>query len=89
MPRGWQPAASDSGSYRLLIVTPRIRVHTKILTTPNVAIETLIHNMREVYATATSTSNGRQGDSLPSPLNILDVGDCIMGHHDCGAESAV
>jgi hypothetical protein len=63
-----------------VIVTQRIRVHVKILTTPNISIDTLMHNMREVYATANIDVEwvGTQHLNLPD-LNDLDVGACTLG----------
>ena len=69
-------SATGSGSYRLVIVTQRIRIHTKILTTPNVSIDTLMHNMREVYATAAIDVEWASTQNLNLPaLNDLDKGN--------------
>jgi len=79
-PAGQGHSAVGSGSYRLVIVTQRIRVHTKILTTPNISIDTLMHNMREVYATAAIDVEWVSSENLNLPtLNDLDVGACVMG----------
>jgi hypothetical protein len=80
-PAGGGHTQVGSGSYRQIIVTQRIRIHTKVLTTPNIAIETLLHNMREVYATAAidvEWSSNEALNNLPA-LNDLDVGSCVMG----------
>lgn len=65
-----------------------LRLHTKILTTPNTAIDTMIARMREVYATAdirvdlASTENltaAELGAANFTTLNDLDVGQCRRG----------
>ena len=79
-PAGQGHSAVGSGSYRQVIVTQRIRIHTKILTTPNISIDTLMHNMREVYATAAIDVEWVSSENLNLPtLNDLDVGACVMG----------
>lgn len=79
-PAGGGHSQQGSGSYRLVIVTQRIRIHTKILTTPNISIDTLLHNMREVYATAAIDVEWASTENLNFPaLNDLDVGACTMG----------
>jgi hypothetical protein len=71
---------TGSGSYRQVQVTQRIRIHTKVLTVPNIAIETLLQNMREVYATASIDVEWASTESLNLPaLNDLDVGQCVAG----------
>jgi hypothetical protein len=79
-PAGGAHSQTGSGSYRLVIVTQRVRIHTKILTPPNISIDTLMHNMREVYATANCDVEWVSTESLNFPaLNDLDVGACVMG----------
>jgi hypothetical protein len=57
-----------------------IRVHLKILTTPNVAIESMIESMRQVYRTARIRVDIGSTENLNLPaLNDLDVGECIRG----------
>ena len=71
---------TGSGSYRQVTVTQRIRIHTKVLTVPNIAIETLLQNMREVYAAASIDVEWASTESLNLPaLNDLDVGQCVAG----------
>jgi hypothetical protein len=71
---------TGSGSYRQVQVTQRVRIHTKFLTTPNISIDTLLQNMREVYAAAAIDVEWASTENLNLPtLNDLDVGDCIMG----------
>src|SRR5215216_6084162 len=62
----------------------RIRLHLKVLTNPNVAIETMLTRMREVFATAgirveVATREGLTPAILGANftvLNDLDVGEC-------------
>ena len=57
-----------------------IRVHNKILTAPNVAIDTMIDSIREVYATANIRVDIASTEDLNLPtLNDCDVGSCVMG----------
>lgn len=69
-----------SGNYRLIPVTSTVRIHTKVLSSPNIPIETLLHNMREVYATAQVDVEYVSNESLNLPtLNDVDVGSCVSG----------
>lgn len=69
-----------SGDYRLVPVTTTVRVHVKILTNPTVAIETVMNNMREVYAAGGIDVEWVSTETLNLPsLNDVDVGNCIMG----------
>ncbi len=79
-PAGGLHTKAGSGDYRLPIVTTRVRVHVKILTNPNVSLDTMMHNMREVYATANIDVEWASTESLNQPtLNDVDVGSCNMG----------
>ena len=79
-PAGGVHTKVGSGDYRLPIVTTRVRVHVKILTSPNVLLDTMLHNMREVYATANIDVEWASTESLNLPaLNDVDVGTCNMG----------
>ena len=79
-PAGGVHTKVSSGDYRLPIVTTRVRVHVKILTSPNVPLDTMLHNMREVYATANIDVEWASTESLNLPaLNDVDVGTCNMG----------
>jgi hypothetical protein len=79
-PAGGGHSQTGSGSYRQVIVTQRIRVHTKILTAPNISIDTLLQNMREVYATAAIDVEWATTENLNLPLlNDVDVGACTLG----------
>jgi hypothetical protein len=79
-PAGGMHTKVGSGDYRLVPVTTTVRVHVKILTNPNVAIETLMHNMREVYAAGGMDVEWASTETLNLPaLNDIDVGDCVRG----------
>ncbi len=79
-PEGGTHNNVGSGNYHLPIVTSRIRVHVKILTTPNIPIATLFQNMREVFATCNIDVTWASEEVLNLPaLNIVDVGTCILG----------
>lgn len=79
-PAGGLHTKAGSGDYRLPIVTTRVRVHVKILTSPNVPLDTMLHNMREVYATANIDVEWASTESLNLPtLRDVDVGTCNMG----------
>ncbi|MFH0521842.1 tachylectin-related carbohydrate-binding protein, partial [Streptomyces sp. M41] len=59
---------------------PTVRLHAKILTTPDVAVEDALARMREVYATAGITVELASTEHLDLPaLNDLDTGGCLMG----------
>ena len=61
-------------------LVPTVRVHAKVLTTPNVAINTSIARMREVYATCGIAVQLVTTESLNlPPLNDVDVGQCLLG----------
>jgi hypothetical protein len=80
-PEGGTHSQAGSGNYRLPIVTSRVRVHVKILTTPNIAIATLFQNMREVYASCGIDVSWASEEILNLPaLNIVDVGACTLGN---------
>jgi len=79
-PEGGQHSSAGSGNYRLPFVTSRVRVHAKILTSPTVSVETLFHNMREVYATVNVDVEWATRETLNLPaLNIVDVDGCFRG----------
>jgi hypothetical protein len=57
-----------------------IRLHLKILTAPNVAIDTMLESMREVYRIARIRVDVGSTENLNLPaLNDLDVGQCLLG----------
>jgi hypothetical protein len=64
---GWSFAGNTGRPHR-----SRLRLHIKVLTTPNVPIDTMISSMREVDIGSTENLN------FPL-LNDLDVGSCVMG----------
>ncbi len=79
-PAGGAHSQTGSGNYRLVPVTTTVRVHTKVLTSPNIPIETLLHNMREVYAAGAIDVQWASNEALNLPaLNDLDAGSCILG----------
>ncbi len=56
-----------------------IRLHLKILATPNIAVDTMIESMREVYRSARIRIDIGSTENLNLPdLNDLDVGQCIQ-----------
>lgn len=79
-PAGGGHSQAGSGSYRQVIVTQRVRIHTKILTVPDVPVDTLMQNMRDVYASAGIDVEWASTETLNLPtLNDLDVGACVSG----------
>ncbi len=79
-PAGGTHIKTGSGNYRLVPVTTTVRVHVKVLTGPSVPIETVMHNMREVYATGNIDVEWVSTETLNLPtLNDVDVGSCILG----------
>lgn len=57
-----------------------INVHVKVLTTPNLAIDTMFDAMREVYEPAGIRVVRASDETLNLPLlNICDVGECRRG----------
>jgi len=57
-----------------------VRVHTKILTSPDVPLTTVFQNMREVYATVNIDVEWATEETLNLPaLNVVDVGQCLLG----------
>jgi hypothetical protein len=57
-----------------------VRLHLKVLNTPDIAINTMIESMREVYETACIRVDIGSSENLNLPaLNDLDVGGCIRG----------
>jgi hypothetical protein len=79
-PEGGQHSQTSSPDYHLPMVTSRVRVHTKTLTSPDLPITTLFHNMREVYATRGVDVEWATEETLNLPaLNVVDVGQCFMG----------
>ena len=59
---------------------PTVRLHTKVLTAPNVAVNTAIQRMRDVYATRGIAVVHASNETLNLPaLNDVDVGECRRG----------
>jgi hypothetical protein len=60
---------------------PTVRLHTKILTAPNVAVDTAIQRMREVYGSVGIAVVHASTENLNLPaLNDCDVGQCTAGN---------
>ncbi len=77
---GDEHTLSGSGNYRIPSVSSRIRVHVKILTPPDIAVETLFQNTREVFAAQSVDVEWASTETLNLPaLNIVDAGECNMG----------
>jgi hypothetical protein len=61
-------------------IVPTVRVHAKVLTAPNVAINTMIDRMRDVYAANGIAVQLASTENLDFPLlNDVDVGGCTSG----------
>jgi hypothetical protein len=59
---------------------PTVRLHAKVLTAPNVSVDTAVQRMRDVYATAGIRVQLVSTENLNLPaLNDLDVGTCTSG----------
>jgi Matrixin len=57
-----------------------VRLHLKVLNTPDIAINTMIESMREVYETACIRVDVGSNENLNLPeLNDLDIGECRRG----------
>lgn len=60
-----------------------LRLHIKVLTDPNISIETMLDRMREVYSTADIRVEVASRENLTGPnftnLLDLDVGQCQLG----------
>jgi hypothetical protein len=79
-PAGGKHSRARSANFRLVQVTTTIRLHVKVLTSPSLAIETMIHNVREVYATGNVDVEWISTERLDLPaLNDVDVEHCNPG----------
>jgi hypothetical protein len=77
-PAGGTHADAGSGDYRLVQVTQKVRLHTKVLTAPTVPVETMMQQMRETYARQGIDVEWASTDTIVIPaLNDLEVGQCI------------
>jgi hypothetical protein len=74
-------AGTDSAMWhKWWALVPTVRLHTKVLTAPNVAMNTAIQRMRDVYATCGIVVQHASTENLNFPaLNDLDVGQCLLG----------
>ncbi|MGW5667374.1 hypothetical protein, partial [Micromonospora sp. NPDC003776] len=89
------PAAASWGSDRIDVfvggadeamwhkwwaLVPTVRLHTKILTTPNIAVARMVDRMREVYGSCGIAIEWASTEILNLPdLNDVDVGQCLRG----------
>lgn len=61
--------------------TPWVRLHIKTLTAPNIAVNQMVENMRQVYNAAGIQVDVVSTETLNLPtLNDLDVGTCTRGN---------
>ncbi|WP_238554057.1 hypothetical protein [Gordonia sp. KTR9] len=61
-------------------LVPTVRLHSKVLTAPDVAVDTAIDRMREVYAGCGIAVQHASTENLDFPtLNDVDVGQCRRG----------
>ena len=59
---------------------PTVRLHAKVLTAPDVEVDTAIQRMRDVYASVDIAVQLASTENLDLPeLNDIDVGECIRG----------
>jgi hypothetical protein len=71
----WWSGSAPSGAQA------RVRLHTKVLTAPNVDVATAIQRMRDVYASAGIAVEHASNENLNLPdLNDCDVGACTLGN---------
>ena len=60
---------------------PTVRLHAKVLTAPNIAINTMVQRMRDVYQPAGIRVQLASTENLNLPaLNDLDFGACTLGN---------
>jgi hypothetical protein len=79
-PAGGTHDLSGSTNLRVVGVNSTIRLHTKVLTAPDVDIETMLHNMRDVYSVGAFDVEWLSNETLSaSELEDLDVGECVLG----------
>jgi hypothetical protein len=58
-----------------------VRLHTKVLTAPNVPIDTMVQRMTEVYGSVGIAVEHASTENLNFPLlNDCDVGTCTLGN---------
>jgi hypothetical protein len=62
-------------------LVPTVRFHAKVLTAPNVAVDTMVQRMREVYGGIGIGVQFVSTENLNLPaLNDVDVGACTLGN---------
>ncbi|HEV7241082.1 MAG TPA: hypothetical protein VGQ36_17735 [Thermoanaerobaculia bacterium] len=78
-------------SLSLVIVDSAVRLHTKVLTTPTgTAIETMMHNIREIYAAGRIDVEWVSHENLNLPdLLDVEVGDCLIGQNPTDEQTAL
>ena len=74
-------AGTDSAMWhKWWALVPTVRLHTKVLTGPNIPLATQIARMREVYASAGVAVQWASTENLNLPaLDDVDVGECRRG----------
>ncbi len=69
--------SSAGGDFNLF---ETVRLHTKVLTSPAVSIDTMLASMRQVYEPTGIRVQHLSNETLSLPdLNVVDVGGCFMG----------
>jgi hypothetical protein len=62
-------------------LVPTVRLHTKVLTAPNIAVNTMVQRMRDVYGSVGIAVQHASTENLNLPaLNDVDVGACTLGN---------
>jgi hypothetical protein len=71
-----------NGALKLITWRPTcVRLHVKVLTQPDVSIDTALESMRQVYATVGIAVRHISTETLDLPaLNDIDVGSCTRGN---------
>jgi hypothetical protein len=76
--QGWFPIGTRV--FRLIDPILCLRLHVKVLGTPNIPIVTMINSMDQIYQAAGIRIAHISNEFLNLPLlNILDAGTCVMG----------
>ncbi len=79
-PGGGTHIKTGSADYRLVQVATTVRVHVKVLTNPSVSLDTMLNNMRDVFAVGQIDVEWVSTETLNLPaLNDVDVGTCVSG----------
>lgn len=67
-PAGGNHIRDGSGDYHLVKVSTSIRVHVKVLVNPDIQLETMFHNMRDVFANNEIDIEWKSIETLNLPL---------------------